>query len=176
MNLPETITLLPDKPSWEVILFTTQDKRSPGRLTIHAAIFDSLWSEAGKMGQSQGDPRNRMMYDVEADSSKHGEIVNTITDWLWEILESGNLKQMRFSSGKWLNEDLMPHYDNCIDVDVSLVLEGGKYEHLCLLIDRMLSYNRKYTEFKEITDGSRQINGRSDLLLQRELDKSRQLT
>ena len=148
MNLPETITLLPDKPSWEIILTTTKGRRNPDAITVHGALFDSLWSESGL---NQNSPSEMFKIIVKkAQGASHEFICDQIADWAWHILNTKSIKGVRFSSGKYTDEEGTPFYDNKVDVDVSMVLEGSKKEPLIILVDKMLGYERRYKKFKEI--------------------------
>lgn len=157
ITLPETVTLLPEKPSWEVVITTSQNKRDKSRMSIHVGLFDSLWEYEGL---KQGSPQCRMTFEVLKQTKRHTSACERIADWLWDILESGTLRKMRFSTSKFMDEDMVPRYENCVDVDVSLVLEQGSYYHLAVLIDKMLGLDRRYNNFlesKENKNGNRKL-------------------
>ena len=150
--LPETFTTLPGLPSWECIINCQQNKRQTDFISIHAGLFNTLWSESGQCGSDQGNPQSQIHFDnIKNQSSRHGNISLDIAEWLWPILTQGTLRKMRFSTGKYLDSNMIPKYDNWVDVDVSLVLEDRKFGHLVLLIDKMLNYNRKFTKYLQST-------------------------
>lgn len=139
INLPETITMLPDLPSWELMITVTQDKRNRKLLTIHVALIEGLWSE---MGMNQPEPSSRITRVVYHNKHNHYQAATDIAEWIWEKLESGTLRKLRFSTGKFMNDKMKPSYDNCVDVDISLVLEEGGFNDITFLIDKMLDLNR----------------------------------
>lgn len=140
---------LPDKPSWEVVITTSQNKRTPSAMSIHIALFKSLWVD---QGMEQDTYSEYFMREIHKQENSHGHVAESAAVWLWSILKSENLKMLRFASGKYVDTDLTPHYDEFVDVDVSMVLEKGKVENLIVLIDKMIQFNRKYKKFKEIQD------------------------
>lgn len=146
-SLPDTITLLPEKPSWEIILTTSQDRRNKDRMSIHTGLFRSLWSDAGKMGENQGEWEHRKIYEVVKQKDSHNKAVTEISKWIWNLLNTAHIDKLRFSTGKYLDSDLNPRYDNFVDVDVSMVLESGKFEHLIIMVDKMLGFDRIYSRY-----------------------------
>jgi hypothetical protein len=147
-ELPETISQPLTKPDWEVILTTSHNRRFKSRMSIHAGLFDSLWSNAGKMGEEQSYPMEQMTFEVKKqEADTHGKVVTSLCDWLWHILNRENIGILRFSTGKFLDKELNPHYDNFVDLDVSMVLEKGSKDHLQILIDKMLGFERRYSNY-----------------------------
>lgn len=135
---------LPDKPSWEVVITTSQNKRNKELMSIHVGLFNTLWQD---IGSDQVGPENYFIKEVTQQSDSHKHAVASAAEWLWCVLESSNLKMLRFASGKYLDDKLAPFYDEYVDLDVSLVLEEGRAEVIVVLIDRMVNYNRGYIKF-----------------------------
>ena len=130
------------KPDWEVIITIPPHKAYRKFISVHVALFESLWDV---VGFKQGEPSVYMIARIEKKSREsHEECSSEIGDWVWDIICRENLKTLRISTGKYFSSEGEHKYDNYVDLDISLVLDHGSKGHIQFIVDKILSFNGGY--------------------------------
>lgn len=138
-------------PTYECVISVVPLKRTNNMLHMRGAVFSKVWDQLEKdEDQSLVDEWG---WNFERNSKTHLLAAIEVIKTVWGLIEDREIQNMRFSTGKYVDDNGNRKYDNFIDVNVGGLFRTERKDLLIQLIGKMLQVTRHFKHFnKEIED------------------------
>ena len=131
-------------PNHEFIISVMPIRRRDDWVNISCGFLSGLWSD---VGLDQG-LLQEFRREVELQSVNHDGIIQEIQDFIVALKDKEALQSVRISTGKYMDSEGKPRYDDVIDVDFEGMFTDKDKETLNQLIRFLLKGNKKLKEIQ----------------------------
>lgn len=132
---------LASRPTHEFIITCVRIKRTQD-LICRAVLFEGLWGDQESPLDSDQKEIVEYSQTVGINSYNHEELCLKISKFIFDQVKVGGLNHIRFSSAKYLDQNMKPKYENMLEGSLGSMQESEAMGIIFQLVSKMLSYSK----------------------------------